>query len=745
MSENHNAANTFNFYKLWDNIVRIYQILSVIGISIVMVFLTWLTFFKVDQVEDAIIALGNFGTMHHFVIFILIGTLWAFLVWYWAWVFYYAKYLYLLNNEEGREITGLKDYELRIIYHAPWILGAVTLLILGLSFLTRSSQCGDVSPNPLLMIGIVFLILTALFALFIYRLTKIVTKKSHQQQVALPANQPVVPVIKLPSTSKGIILITTAVVIILLVALMIAPITLTRYLGDGVTVLISCFCIWLPLLYWVRYFSLKLGFPLFLILAVLVAVFSFFNGNTNVRLVKAPTPPNSETNPADYSALKTNLSDYYNYWKGKIAYQPQLKNDQNDTQDKRTPLIIVLSEGGGIRAAYWSAQMLARIQRDYPHFRDNLFCISGVSGGSFGASIFDSLLYEHDHQQNLPYDELQKKIRNIAGKDILSPTIACMLTRGVVQLLVPVPIPSFDNAKVFEKTWELYWQEEIGDRTFSQPFLSLWPDKSLFTAPTATLSPSIPAPTPVPIVPALFLNATQVENGYPVIVSNLSLYNECPKTTPAPANVQTEDRLIEDFHINLLHQAPNDVPISTASHLSARFPYISPAGTLTGENGANIGLVDGGLFENTGSNTAFQVLLNLKGWYDKTYPGKSIYRDEIKPVIVYLQNGAQVPDTKGSGRTMFYQLLAPIETYLQQRDSHAVSGILNLKELVEFYNGEFITYSLQQKEYIQTASAKKADQQTVLPLGWALSKTAQDYIDKRVKDIDITGLLNYLK
>jgi hypothetical protein len=695
MNQNHSMVTNNNVSGLWNSIVRVYRILSVAGISIIMILLSWFTLFNVGQVTDAIIALGNFGSLHHFVIFSLIGILWAFFVWYWARVFYYIEY---------QKRTDLKDYEKVIIKHTPRILGALALLIIGFAFLIQAPQCQIVGrPNPIRIIGIVFLILAIIFIIVINLRRKIFNLKPlGELQASLQPKQGVVPMTNLPDATKKILIITTIIVIILLVALIISPIYLTMYMGDGVTVLISCFCIWLPLLYWVHYFSLKLDFPLFLVLAGLIAVFSFFNGNKNVRLVNTSADPGIK------------ITNYYNLWYPKAGASVS-------ATDTRKPLVIVLSEGGGIRAAYWSAQFLARIHRDYPHFRNYLFCISGVSGGSFGATVFDSLLdyYDHHSQESQgsepPKSVMQQNITDIVGKDFLSPTIACMFTREAVQLMVPFPIHSFDHAKVFEETWELTWQNVMmGDSTFGVPFLSLWRNNS---------------------IPPVFLNVTQVENGYPVVVSNLKLdANLISKPDSAPMDNQSDFYLPRDFYNDILNDASSDVRISTASLLSARFPYVGPAGTLTGKNGNNIGLVDGGYFDNTGANTAYQVLLNLKEWYEKE-KNLSIYRTNIKPVIVYLKNGMQTADKKTSGQTMLYQLFAPIDTFMQVRDAYAVNNLLKLNEFINLYQGEFITYSLQKDENDQTA----------IPLGWALSRKAQMEIDNRVEEINIGELGKYLK
>jgi len=61
-------------------------------------------------------------------------------------------------------------------------------------------------------------------------------------------------------------------------------------------------------------------------------------------------------------------------------------------QGEPYPVYIVSAQGGGIYAAYHAATTLAKLTDDIPSFPQHIFAISGVSGGSLGASVFASLL-----------------------------------------------------------------------------------------------------------------------------------------------------------------------------------------------------------------------------------------------------------------------------------------------------------------------------------------------------------------
>ena len=63
------------------------------------------------------------------------------------------------------------------------------------------------------------------------------------------------------------------------------------------------------------------------------------------------------------------------------------------------PMLVVATAGGGIRAAYWTATIFERLEADFKDqggVRPYLFAISGVSGGSVGATAFDAAVIKRD-------------------------------------------------------------------------------------------------------------------------------------------------------------------------------------------------------------------------------------------------------------------------------------------------------------------------------------------------------------
>src|SRR5439155_25053767 len=107
---------------------------------------------------------------------------------------------------------------------------------------------------------------------------------------------------------------------------------------------------------------------LFLVLFVWAVAISSCNDNHRVREAGVG---------ASAVAREPELSRHFEKW---IASRERARDPK-----RRYPVVIVAAEGGGIRAAYWTATLLAAIQEREPSFGRHGYAISCVSGGSVGA------------------------------------------------------------------------------------------------------------------------------------------------------------------------------------------------------------------------------------------------------------------------------------------------------------------------------------------------------------------------
>ena len=250
-------------------------------------------------------------------------------------------------------------------------------------------------------------------------------------------------------------------------------------------------------------------------------------------------------------------------------------------------VLIVATAGGGIRAAYWTATVLEHLEEDFEieggSVRPYLFAISGVSGGSVGATAFEAALTQRDENRCTP-----DKPGYTAGKsgdkacplatdfllkeDFLAPALASLVFQDAPSSFLP-DFGQGDRGTALERSFE-----HASNNLLARPFLDL------ISFTEGAIANGGPAP---PRRPILLLNATHEETGNRIITGH----------------VRIERNVFVDS-LDALNVLQNDVRASTAAHNSARFTYVSPAGDLQRRNGA---LIDGGYFENFGALTALEL------------------------------------------------------------------------------------------------------------------------------------------
>ena len=148
-----------------------------------------------------------------------------------------------------------------------------------------------------------------------------------------------------------------------------------------------------------------------------------------------------------------------------------------------------------------------------PAFSSHLFAISGVSGGSIGASVYASLLQQVDlnfEPGSCSRTKGSKLSYSDAGEifltnDLLSPLMSGLLFTDFSQKFIPVPIEALDRSRVhelgIERTWDAFVDELKKEKRITKPgpnplrqrYLAHWNARNH--------------------IPALVLNTTDVATG----------------------------------------------------------------------------------------------------------------------------------------------------------------------------------------------------------------------------------------
>lgn len=678
---------------LYEWLEDLFQILSPCRFSVLIVLIVSLLLNGVPQCQEALRGLAERNEVGWLIItqwisFFIAALLVAFNAWYWA------RQMLNVASVTRRELTPRRD---RMRQYVPRILGTVSLLMVtsALWLASKAYQPNESdeasAAHHVMNMAIGYAAgLTVLFFLFVQLRRKL---------FGLDWTAPARSVKDLAPSTRWLLGLSAGLALALFLSFWVIPLQIGAYLGAPCIVLLAA-ATWIPFGSFCVYVGLRHNFPALIILFGAAIVFGFWNDNHRIHVISDPKSFASQL-PAPV-ARKT-IDDAAHAWLQ--SRQPELAAAKS-TQHKY-PVFVIAAAGGGIRAAYWTATLLAGLEDNFPgEFAHHTFGISGVSGGSVGSAAFVALLAEQQtghvsyRQGNSPDCDgmLRPWACAVLSQDFLSPVTGSLLYTDLTQRFLPFPVLSFDRGRTLEKSFEQAWRSQglQGDR-MAQPFAELWSDDVENQ------------------LPLLFLNSTVVETGQRAIVS------------PVKVDASNFDDVLD-----AVDTVGQPMPLSTAAHLSARFTYLSPAGSVVNDqNQIMMHLVDGGYFENDGISTAQEVA----DAFSRAAQDQQVSDNVCIKILVisnsqgYIANGRSVSDQPIRFMT---EALAPIDAVFNARDARSRFAEARVQA-----SHQAVLFGLQQRE-------NKAQ----LPLGWMLSDVAQHEIDQQVVDIiahgDSTAKLNTL-
>ncbi len=379
------------------------------------------------------------------------------------------------------------------------------------------------------------------------------------------------------------------------------------------------------------------------LLFAIAFVSSFYSDNHQVRLLGA-TPPR-----------RPDVTQAFDRWRAGLA-----------PRQYGVPIIFVISQGGASRAGYWTGDALSVLEQETGgDFSRHVFAISSISGGSLGAAGFLAAI--RDQPDLAAAGRLRQRVACFTEQDYLSPALGGLLFPDLIQRFNPLPgVRLPDRARALELGWEAGWSKTcdgaaagVNGGRMGQGFLNLW------DRPNG------------PWLPMLMVGGVRLETGRPLITSSMAFRSGAAPFIDA-----------EDFH----EVAGQDVRLSTAILNGARFPYISPGGTLP--KGGHI--VDGGYFDATGVEAVRELALSMfRPDSQLTAARGALPAIAVRPVYLLLLNGEASPDAKPAKGAQ--DLLGPLRGIFHSREAHGRLLRTNLDQThpgVPGRDGEVITISL---------------------------------------------------
>jgi hypothetical protein len=444
--------------------------------------------------------------------------------------------------------------------------------------------------------------------------------------------------------------------------------------------------------------------------ALLFVLCSVGNDNHNVHLIAGDGGPSMQR------ALGPHMDD----WLAARAASGEL------TRAQPYPLVLVAAEGGGLRAAYWSASVLAKLQDESAaRFGRHVFALSGVSGGSLANAMFVALMAEQRNgalggapcARGVAAARFQACARQMLRRDFLSPVLGYLLYPDLLQRFLPLPIGAADRARAMEAAWRAGWTEALGGDRFGQRFDQLWHGAGDVE------------------IPSLLLNATLVDGGNRFIASDLVVNGQFPDAFDG------FDALLDTRQMSL----------ATAVHNSARFTYLSPAGTVASCRDERDGValvacraglprapwgrvIDGGYFENSGVETVRDLLFGLR-------PTLARWREAgfvIEPLVLVISNSPRVRAPAGHNdprrarldTTLLSEVLAPLLGLFNTRIARASFAVSAAsRDLAAGATGAPVGFY-----WFGMMSAQDT------PLGWALAADSFDGMDALLAPSQATAL-----
>lgn len=332
----------------------------------------------------------------------------------------------------------------------------------------------------------------------------------------------------------------------------------------------------------------RFGIPFITICVIIAVVASVFELNNNHSIRTWKKSPAFE---------KPHVVRAFDAW-----YESRKDRQFYEDLNQPYPVYIVAARGGGLYAAYHTAKFLARLQDQCPSFAQHTFAISGVSGGSLGGAVFAALTkaLKAPNDAHLPCaalnearnNDFENRVDEFFDSDFLSPLLAALLFPDFVQHFLPYPIPRFDRARALEASIEKTWAHVAPEYPdiFSDDVFTLW------KAEEST--------------PALVLNTTNVETGINHAVMPFMRMDEArvplfDVLRPEIGSEETLDRKEDPQTLRMRYR--ETMALSTAAVLSARFPWVLPAGSYDA-----LSFVDGGYYDNSGLSAAEDIIAILR-------------------------------------------------------------------------------------------------------------------------------------
>ena len=665
--------------KTINILIIIWRIIYPAAYSIVLLALAAYALISNDQGRDFFVGVAFYGVS----IFYILKTssalvTWCLLIWYTNRMVLQIKEIDVPDNEFTR----------KIIQWLPRILSLIPLLIVSIA-LFKGAEIIRVYKWDTLIVYTLLTIAIGVFLIWFYikrpeiaRKMRIVFEQDEQRYS--PNSTSITELMSSKATKIAVWLIIGINSLLFILFLLPVNIGFARLLQPATVVFCGFIFFTVLSAYIILKFKIRQS-PAFFIMLLVIVLFSTNNDNSSIRQITSESPVEKREN------IETN----FRHW---IQQRIPAKKDPsaNQFKDSVYPIIIVAAEGGGIRGTSWTAQVLKKLNDLNPSFTNHVYAISGVSGGGVGSVFYTSWYHDRLKKESTIPGNNEKIFENAVSADFLSDLTAAFIFSDNLQRIIPFPILPLNRNRKLEDSWGLAYRHNLLSETMDASFLDIWykDDVKKYS------------------IPNLFINGAIAETGQKAITSNLALHSPS-------MNVFKDD-------VDVLKVLGSDIPAKTAASLCARFPVIT-SGALLKENGQRaVGhIIDGGYKENSGIETAWQLVLGLNPFIRSA---ELELKCRLPIYIIFIQNSTDAKSISDSVPAA--KVLPDISTILP--------GFLNAWDrrtlLYKNITSKLFSDTLLNDRY-KYFEIRINNSKGLLPLGWSLSDSARSNIREQVNAI----------
>ncbi|CAN5388623.1 hypothetical protein BH20BAC1_BH20BAC1_04200 [soil metagenome] len=289
--------------------------------------------------------------------------------------------------------------------------------------------------------------------------------------------------------------------------------------------------------------------------------------------------------PDQIEADKENMLSILEKWKQK--------------QDTGKPVMVVLNfSGGGVRSASFAMSALQQLDSvSNGKFLNQVFIMSGASGGMLGAAYFREL-----QLMRLSGEEINirdKKYVNDISKDLLNPVFSSMISRDLLSPAQRFSVGPYSYIKDRGYAFE----QELNENTHG-----------LLNKPIGYYSEAEKTAQ----IPLIIFNSVITRDLKKMMICTQPLsFMMQPEYVDSSSVFSGPDAI--DFAALFKNEDPMNLRLLTALRMNATYPYILPSVWLP--SNPVIDVMDAGLRDNYGQETSLRFLHVFKDWLKENTSG----------------------------------------------------------------------------------------------------------------------------